>query len=1613
MVFGVYGNACDENPEFYAYHGTFDDCPIATVGADRTTLLGKEAFLENLSRLKSTHDLFPSSAKDRQGGDWKQYVGDFFDMSSLLQQHKYQLANGAEGSAKYFDVERSDGNYSAELFYKHLAPELLSELMGGYGADNEHGIEDTIHEKARGVVLARRETDEKARELAGAVRVLETLEYLDKIGATIATLTDEVAAAKSQLGAEYFALKNAFALRQMPGVPLPLTNDLPAFYNDLVLQDGQWWLTDRSLGNFSGDDARRVNERAGRSPIVRSTEVKVSQVIDFKCDNSIGSVGAVRSGPRSQLYSQGACVAMLEKTTKFADGWNREVALAEVKSAFAWVTSTGDTNPARTESMALELQLRTDKDAKTRAGFAREDARLREAEVRRDINLLAESAKSWEAIVNSRLFTQDELTDIVSTKESVKKQAATTKSALEMHLTMVGKRIGVQGEWSRFVKNHGEVAPSEMADRLVTEDATQCSRLERVLADLQKTNLEVLASDRAVIEINSAWQSLLSRIELASELALQAKGYAPIFGETDPTALEIKVLSDVNEARVKLKEANSSLAELADGLNAITAFESAKPKTSPYNWLTSRRTSKAALEEQIFLGTQRLESASTILSRAKQHLVAATNFHKYYNDEGPDGLEALVCIELQTAETAIQDHRHQLAQWKNALDALLKFKETTKSTDPHTWVTKRSHQHALATRVLQCDGAELKELRQLRSALDVAAVAPGAIARDVAAVAGPDGIALHDFVSQLNLDKARNASVLTLFSALLFAPVFYDLDAAKKAVENLAREAIEAPVFLASALEQFCRTGTITLSGDSASGLLVGIKTRKVACLLDPQLIDIEKQQLEQKITALEETCRTAQKELDDLSLSVELVPVATLAALALEQQLPSQASHIEAKIAHLSVDLPRLQSRASHDAVSTIRASLLLRSELELGANAPSANTNAAFEQLERHCQLLLNEVTKAQQEISQLRKEDSLEHTADIAATAISNNVPGKAIIARSEIAHYEALLPQLETLADPDAIQAIRAKIRLEKFLNGETISEMEEKRAPLYATKTEANDTAERLRQLRRTLENEKETVETEYRNAQRAALDVPSLLALQDYANDSEFGPAFMSTHEVETERRNTAMQLAQQRATFDFTNAQAFVVGGGASRLEALHQHHSTTLSKIQSLDELIKEKELEIDEAQVALQPLQRAAIQIDTAVHMLYQRWQKVSSVLDSPEPVPNEQLEQHVLWIAIQRWRNMSSSEEIALDMGRICDQLATADEMPTVDLLRNAIAALKRAKDSLGDEVDRTLKDPSLKLPETARVKLVQAKGSPELLTEMLLSGHSSHAKNDEANRIANDHLTLERAKLSEWLATFTLRLPDNLKTLRTVFSPSHGAEPGQTRAGFEIDATVIDSDGINLLIEKIILSVEELENGQLASMGTPEKLRKQINKTLRETIRDTFYRSVILNPRIRLVLPSISVRPLQMERNMASSGQGVAITFLWILKLAEFINEREIRRQSVDGAKRKRLRDKASAFTLLDGAFSHLSDKDLINETLAGIENSLGRFQLIITGHDPAYENDFKRFPALVVGREMNGHYMRAKSHHHQLDVDTDEGSMEAFNAIHVQRPFPTEEVAAQ
>jgi len=104
--------------------------------------------------------------------------------------------------------------------------------------------------------------------------------------------------------------------------------------------------------------------------------------------------------------------------------------------------------------------------------------------------------------------------------------------------------------------------------------------------------------------------------------------------------------------------------------------------------------------------------------------------------------------------------------------------------------------------------------------------------------------------------------------------------------------------------------------------------------------------------------------------------------------------------------------------------------------------------------------------------------------------------------------------------------------------------------------------------------------------------------------------------------------------------------------------------------------------------------------------------------------------------------------------------------------------------------------------------------------------------------------------------------------------------------------------------------------------------------------------------------------------------------------------------------RKKIRSMRTQFVFIDGAFSHLSDKKLITDALDGVKKTRGKFQLVITGHDPNYKNDYAYFPSYIVAREIGGNHMYAESETRRLqapeEINSHIGAME-ITSFHKHR----------
>lgn len=869
-------------------------------------------------------------------------------------------------------------------------------------------------------------------------------------------------------------------------------------------------------------------------------------------------------------------------------------------------------------------------------------------------------------------------------------------------------------------------------------------------------------------------------------------------------------------------------------------------------------------------------------------------FADRFGDENPEGLLGRVKKELSDAENRVSVITAERASMADALSSLHAFTETYgKNEDPKAWLEKRSQERtALSTEIANL-GDHIKDLKSRRADLDKAAVAPGKVAREVLDLAGTDAKPLHAFIDELGLPQDRKERVLSMFSALLFSPVYGDPGRAAEVATMLVTKGIESPVFVSSELAEFCRNANIAYEGSVARTWLVGVRTRPVDCLLDPALAEREKETLDTQIVQSNDALGEKQKRFDALDPEGEEAIVARKAREAIEKGFPAKDGTLEEEFSLLQESLPRLRDRASEEGGNSIRAVI--------------------------ECRSLLGDVS-----------EDEL-----------------------------------VEALAQAEE----RAT------LSGELHS---------------------RCEAAVQSLSEKREVLQTAFRTASEKATEIPKLKSIGKFIDAG--GPAFMKTSKTKEDEFLKAKQIAEKRKSFRFELAESFVKSGD-KRPQEIEARLSIVTPELKDISEnRIPVLEESISKMEKDAQDLISKTYEIDNFIRGLRKKFREVASGDVIPVAVSPERLAKHPLLLAAKKVHNATSIEDIVetiLSMRNPLDEIEAATLKHEVVSIRER---LKSARSSLSDEIDRVKGDSTIALNEQMRIGLERSKEEVGELDRMIAATTENYNKSRAANETAQTHLDEEWKNIGSWLENFTRRLPTNFDVMRSVFKPVRDLVSGEiVSAGFEIEAKVADMNDVRSVLTKIVEKVERGERNR-ENIGDDEGLRSRYDRNMRKEIREEFYKSVIIEPTIRVCIPSISRKPLKLERNMASSGQGVAMTLLWIVKMADYVTERELQRQNVSAAARKRVRSMRTQFVIIDGAFSHLSDKRLITDALDGVKRTRGKFQLVITGHDPNYKNDFAYFPSYVVAREIGGNLMYAESETRRLlapeEVGSRQGAME-------------------
>lgn len=200
--------------------------------------------------------------------------------------------------------------------------------------------------------------------------------------------------------------------------------------------------------------------------------------------------------------------------------------------------------------------------------------------------------------------------------------------------------------------------------------------------------------------------------------------------------------------------------------------------------------------------------------------------------------------------------------------------------------------------------------------------------------------------------------------------------------------------------------------------------------------------------------------------------------------------------------------------------------------------------------------------------------------------------------------------------------------------------------------------------------------------------------------------------------------------------------------------------------------------------------------------------------------------------------------------------------------------------------------------------------------------------------------------------------DNLATLNKVMSRYPNGR-------FFFETQITGKAGVQDILNELKGDVERaLRDQDRQSRG----MRRGSDTQLKTMLRERLIECMFTNTEVQFVNGGIWGGKKSHVSDKLSTGQKIAMEFMWIVRQAEYEIERGL--QEMTSKQAAKSRAKANRVILIDGIFSTLSDRRIIKEALNGLRDLGGNFQIIGFLHSPNWNNDFTVFPVYHVGKKM-------------------------------------------
>lgn len=1500
----------NKDANFYSYQGLLENAPCFVQNQNGLVLVANDTFRKSIENIP-----YARWNRWRNQPEWLDEIRQFTNIEVLLQNVQFQLDGAGDYSAMITKVEARGGEeYDTAFFRQFVAPELLKHVMGAEGDVDELGFEDTILKTLKPAADALLDINGRQLELEHTKNALRKFEpVLEKAREVVSANADYEKEMRSVIQ-NAAIVNNLVVTSPLPGIPAVHPNarwatekPIIAVLKHMIINKSYGVLiTDEGLAELINIETRRLNEKAGelklssvlmdadtislRADLNRFLGAKdngnpvqgMSQLIDNKADLKQTGRGGRRYG--TKCYELIEALTLVKASANFSSA-NIAGVPDTLTRAFGVAINELDTNPYRAH---IRNQTLVFNKTKAYQKIAQDDYNSYKSQYEVLITQSRETKDNqiaYEVFITRKNEFPTEYWELPlaahnwASEEAMAKEDARTK-----HIKLSSERMNSYSVWQKRTAQHAPAHLTEVLGQLIQAQKNAFEADTKIKLKLKEAKEQLRYKRTDLENENRRLSKLKQNLDRLNDLSKCMSTFRNIFGNAIPSELDPQ--GEINH--LQLSKHNNDL-NLQNSYTENKTFLDLLPKIRIYG--------------EIFGST---DPASLNPSQDLQR-----HLHN-------------ISIESEL-----------IKKTKTLVEILIYFRSKYPGLSPDQWLKNAANQRREFTEERANNVNKIQDLQAELKDLDTLGAADDRVYAKALKVLTENDIAferLHDLIFK-TVQGIRREQCLTLFSASLSAPVIISLEVAAEATRLLEEAKLTVPIFHKHGLEKFVTDGEINEAGKVAYSLWVGRRTRQVTILLNPLLIEKEKEQINEQITQLVKRNNDIGEALIDISEESVAIKIAQDAREAIRIGSERVLAEAEARLGVLSQKTLELENRASKEAQDAI--SSMIRYQ-DVGGDF---RYKELIEKIIPQLEVNRNEITA--------RLDLLVGQTTEQALRALHmakdfQRVGGDEalLIAKAEFDKLNVVVESLDTLVNDLQFQ-----------IDGE-----------LYETE---NKISKMLTNLNETFSLDKLELETAIHFEQSGFV---------------EFMENAFSTESF----LNAELKIARDRLQgIDFERADRYIkvtqleTRSIADRIADAKNNRDKAEENIRTSQENIMQIEAGIALMVPFMESMHEMIVSIRTQFAKVstfsddIQRLIKTSYVED-PEIMGYEQIIQLAF---LGETPDVSQEIRTAMMNLRQC--------MMDLDINTNELQKLLGTKQRLYDEYVQRRDDfcnraksgyiRGLNQLEVSAISNAKTLEQLMLIQEIQDTIETQITEIETNLNVIRDAMIANKEASINNLAKFARDAKLSLDILERVMRKTPSAR-------FHIEAPVADDHEIERIITELLEQIEDRERAVRES-GTV-LLNEEIDRkatNYKQLIHDTIYKRIFsardkdgnqIVPRVYFT--HISIRgnnKVPFINRSLSTGQLTALAMMWLIKQAEFAIARAASLYGTRKEQKAALKG-AQRIMFFDGLFSNLSNEEYINDAFQGLRGVGENFQLIGLIHNPYYVNNKDIFPVHLVGKKM-------------------------------------------